>query len=45
MKTFAPEFSALITIFRSTGPVISTRLYIRTRDPFRGNISGAALGL
>ena len=25
MKTFAPELSALITIFRSTGPVISTR--------------------
>ncbi len=25
MKTFAPEFSALITIFRSVGPVISTR--------------------
>ena len=25
MKTFAPEFSALITILRSTGPVISTR--------------------
>src|SRR5579885_484808 len=26
MKTFAPEFRALITIFRSGGPVISTRL-------------------
>src|SRR5829696_648218 len=26
MNTFAPELSALITIFRSTGPVISTRL-------------------
>ena len=25
MKTFAPELSALITILRSTGPVISTR--------------------
>ena len=25
MKTLAPEFSALITILRSTGPVISTR--------------------
>ena len=25
MKTLAPELSALITIFRSTGPVISTR--------------------
>src|SRR5579883_3348849 len=25
MKSFAPEFSALITILRSTGPVISTR--------------------
>ena len=25
MKTFAPEFSALMTILRSTGPVISTR--------------------
>ena len=25
MKTFAPELSALITIFRSVGPVISTR--------------------
>src|SRR2546428_750420 len=25
MNTFAPEFSALIIIFRSTGPVISTR--------------------
>ena len=25
MKTFAPEFSALITILRSVGPVISTR--------------------
>ena len=25
MKTFAPEFKALITIFRSVGPVISTR--------------------
>lgn len=26
IKTFAPELSALMTIFRSTGPVISTRL-------------------
>jgi hypothetical protein len=25
MKTFAPQLSALIIIFRSTGPVISTR--------------------
>ena len=25
MKTFAPELRALIIIFRSTGPVISTR--------------------
>ena len=25
MKTFAPELSALMTIFRSTGPVISVR--------------------
>ena len=25
MKTFAPEFSALISILRSVGPVISTR--------------------
>ena len=25
MNIFAPELSALITIFRSTGPVISTR--------------------
>jgi hypothetical protein len=25
MKTFAPELSALMIIFRSTGPVISTR--------------------
>jgi len=25
MNTFAPEFSALMIIFRSTGPVISTR--------------------
>ncbi len=25
MNIFAPEFNALITIFRSTGPVISTR--------------------
>ena len=25
MKTLAPEFSALIIILRSTGPVISTR--------------------
>ena len=25
MKTFAPEFSALMTIFLSAGPVISTR--------------------
>src|SRR5580704_16834079 len=30
MKTFAPEFSALITILRSTGPVISTRLSSRS---------------
>ena len=29
MKTFAPELSALISIFRSTGPVISTRLSFR----------------
>jgi hypothetical protein len=26
MKTLAPELSALMTILRSTGPVISTRL-------------------
>ena len=26
IKTFAPEFNALITIFLSTGPVISTLL-------------------
>src|ERR1051325_2709680 len=31
METCAPEFSALITILRSTGPVISTRRSIRSR--------------
>ena len=30
MKTFAPELSALIIIFRSTGPVISTRRSCRS---------------
>ena len=31
MKTLAPELSALMTIFRSTGPVISTRRSSRSR--------------
>ncbi len=31
MKTFAPELSALMIIFRSTGPVISTRRFCRSR--------------
>ena len=39
MKTRAPELSALITIFRSVGPVISTRRSCRSggrlRDPPR----------
>ena len=42
MKTFAPELSALIIIFRSTGPVISTRRSSRSggalatrQSPFR----------
>ena len=30
MNTFAPELSALMTILRSTGPVISTRRSIRS---------------
>ena len=30
MNMLAPEFSALITIFRSTGPVISTRRSVRS---------------
>ena len=30
INTFAPEFSALITIFRSTGPVISTRRSVKS---------------
>ena len=30
MKQLAPEFRALITIFRSTGPVISTRRSVRS---------------
>ena len=30
MKTDAPQFMALMTIFRSTGPVISTRLSCRS---------------
>ena len=30
MKTEAPEFRALMTILRSTGPVISTRLSCRS---------------
>ena len=30
MKTLAPELRALITIFRSTGPVISTRRSVRS---------------
>ena len=31
IKTFAPEFSALMIIFRSAGPVISTRRSCRSR--------------
>ena len=30
MNTLAPEFSALMTILRSTGPVISTRRSLRS---------------
>jgi hypothetical protein len=34
-KTFAPELRALIIIFRSTGPVISTRRFVCPRAPER----------
>ena len=40
MKTLAPEFSALMTILRSTGPVISTRR--SSRSPAGGAIFQSA---
>ena len=41
MKTFAPELSALMIIFRSTGPVISTRRSCRSAG-IGGDRPGAA---
>src|SRR6266581_4173022 len=42
MKTFAPELRALMTIFRSTGPVISTRRSRRSRGAGATHQSGSS---